>query len=416
MYKGSLQFLFLLLAGTPLAAQNINAPYSTYGIGDIDNRYYDKSTGMANTSMGILSSPYHILYKNPASMAGLERSNVLVNASFVAKSVQFTGDPINVNNASNRDFAIKNFSLAVKLNKHWASGISISPHSYVNYSYRDKLTVEGSTDTYNALYEGDGGLYNVSWNNAVLLNKNFSIGVRSTFLFGSINQSEILDGEILAATITTKKTDYFHTFRFEYGALYQARLNKNLRLGVGGKFAAKTTMNSEQSLLVTEGDTKIREDDFVKKGRFTLPTTYDVGIALTSKGRTTYAVDYTFENWDQLKTKGQTWSLINSHRLSAGIQISNQVEQWQMKFEKSYFQAGVFMNRSYLRIRNTPIDELGVTLGYGSYMTSRLAYGISMEVGRRGTTDKSLIRENYVQATLRLSYREFLFSKGRKYD
>ena len=416
MHKGSLPFLLLLLAGTRLAGQNINAPYSTYGIGDIDNRYYDKSTGMANTSMGILASPYHLLNKNPASMAGLERSNVLVTGSFVGKSIQFTGDPINVNNNSNRDFAIRNFGLSTKLNKVWASGINIQPYSYVNYSFRAKLNVEGSTETYDALYDGDGGIYNVSWNNAFVLGKHFAVGVRSSFMFGSINQSEILEGDLLAAPITTKKTDYFHNFRFEYGAIYQGMLGKNWKLGIGGKFAAKTRLDSEQSELVTEGDTKIREDELVKRGRFTLPATYDIGIALTSKGKTTYAVDYTFENWGEIGAKGRNWALINGHRLSAGFQISNFVEQWQMKFEKSYFQAGVFAGRSYLRIRNTPIDELGVSLGYGSYMTGRLAYGISMEVGRRGTTDKSLIRENYVQATLRLSYREFLFSKGRKYD
>lgn len=416
MYKGSLTLLFFIALFHSVTAQNINAPYSTYGIGDIDYRYYDKSAGMGYTSMGILSTPYNLVHKNPASMAGLERSNVLVNGAFTAKTVSFAGDPITTTNSGGRDFAVKHFSLAIKLNKVWATGISVSPFSYVNYSYRSKLNIEGSNNTYDALYEGDGGINTVSWNNAFSIGRHFSAGVRASFLFGSINQTEILESEFLAAPINTKKTDYFRNFRFEYGALYQGKLNKNLQLSLGGKFSAKTTLHTEQSLLMTEGNTILRKEDLVRKSRFTLPLTYDMGIAVTSKGRTTYALDYTFENWDAVKTSGYSWSLINSHRVSAGVQFSNQLEQWNMKFEKNYVQAGVFLNRSYLRVRNEPIDEVGATLGYGGYFTGRLSYGLALEAGRRGTTTKSLIKENYVQLTLRLSYREFLFSKGRKYD
>ncbi len=416
MQKGILTLMIFLSLIANARAQDLNAPYSAYGIGDLDFRYYDKSAGMGHTSMGILSTPYNIVFKNPASLAGLDRSNVVVNGAFVGKLSTYTGDAITSSNNKARDFTVKQFSLAIKLNKFWASGISVMPYSYVGYSYRSNLNIEGSANTYDALYTGDGGLYNVAWTNAFNVGKHLSFGIRSSFLFGSINQTETLQSDLLSVPINTKKTDYYHNFRFEYGGLYHTKLTKDLQFSVGGKFTAKTRLNSEQSLLMTQGNSTIKQEDVVKTGRFYLPMSYDLGVALTSKGKTTYAVDYTYENWDGINTNGYSWSMINSHRLSAGVQFSNQMEAYNMKFEKNYWQMGLFADRSYLRIRNTPIDEVGATIGYGGYMTGRLSYGLSLEAGRRGATTNQLIRENYVQFTLRLSYREFLFSKGRKYD
>ncbi len=72
----------------------------------------------------------------------------------------------------------------------------------------------------------------------------------------------------------------------------------------------------------------------IANDHFTLPMTFDLGLALISKGRTTYTVDYTYQDWAANRVHGTNWSTINSYRIAAGIQMSNLVEQWNMKFEK----------------------------------------------------------------------------------
>jgi hypothetical protein len=49
-------------------------------------------------------------------------------------------------------------------------------------------------------------------------------------------------------------------------------------------------------------------------------------------------------------------------------------------------------------------------------LNNGLLYTIGAEVGKRGTEQANLIKENYFQLSLTLSFRDFLFSKGRKYD
>ena len=87
-----------------------------------------------------------------------------------------------------------------------------------------------------------------------------------------------------------------------------------------------------------------------------------------------------------------------------------------MLMEKRFFQVGGFYNSSYLQVRNQPVKEFGVTAGMGGIIGNGLLYTLALEAGRRGTTQQKLIKENYVQLTFSFSYRDFLASKGRKYD
>jgi len=397
-------------------SQNMNSPYSVYGVGDIQNTWSDRSSGMANTSISLISTPGFLINKNPASLIGLERSLAQVDLAFVGKTVTYSGTPISSSNSSAKDMTIKKFSLSAKMNNHWASSFGFMPFSYVSYSFTGQKSIEGSTGTYSGNYEGTGGLHHVYWNNAFGLGKHLSMGLRSSFIFGSINQTETLAGGSLNVPVVSQIATYYNNFRFEYGAIYSGKLTKNWRLSMGGKVTTKTDLHTQKTLSVTEGSSIVESNTELPSSPFTLPWMYDAGIALVNKGKSTFSVDYTYGNWNALNSGGTTWTMVNSNRLSAGFQFSNQLQRFGMVAEKSYFQAGIFTGQSYLQVKGQQINEIGATAGYGGYLSRGLNFGLSVEGGRRGTTANGLVRENYVQATLTFSYREVLYSKGRKYD
>lgn len=397
-------------------AQNLSSPYSVYGVGEIQNSYPDRSSGMANASISLLSTPGFILNKNPASLIGLERSLGQVDLALVAKTVNFSGTPITSSNSSGKDITIKRVSLSAKLNNRWASSIGFMPFSYVNYSFTGQKSIEGSTGTFTGTYDGNGGLYNIFWNNAFALGKHVAMGLRTSFIFGSLNQTETLVETTSNVPVISAISTYYNNFRFEYGAIYGAKINKDWKFSLGGKITTKTDLRSDKTLSVIEGTTAVETNKDLGTGSFTLPWQYDAGISITNKGRSTFSVDYSYAKWDRLNPSGTTWAMVNSERLSAGVQFSKQVQRFGVVAEKSYFQAGLFTGQSYLQVKGQPINEFGVTAGYGGYLSRGLSYGLSLEGGRRGTTANNLIRENYVQFTIALSYREVLYSKGRKYD
>jgi hypothetical protein len=365
-----------------------------------------------------MSTPGFLLNKNPASMAGLERSLGQVDLALVGKSSTFTGTPITSSNNTAKDLVIKRFSLSAKINNHWASGVGFLPFSYVSYSFTGQKSIEGSTSTYTGNYDGNGGLHQIFWNNAFAMwHNHLAMGLRSSFIFGSINSTETLSGSTISSVpVAAQTSTYYNNFRFEYGAIYNGKLNKNWKLSLGGKITTKTDLRTDQTLTVTEGSSTIENNKDLGTGTFSLPWAYDAGIALTNKGKTTYTVDYSFANWNGLNSGSATYSMVNSSRVSAGVQFSNQLQRYNMVAEKSYFQAGVFAGQSYLQVKGQQINEFGVTAGYGGFLSRGLNFHFSLEGGRRGTTANSLVRENYVQATIAFSYREILYSKGRKYD
>ena len=407
--------LFVVCIGTT-KAQNLSSPYSVYGVGELQDLYPDRSSGMANTSMSMMSTPGFLVNKNPASLMGLERSLAQVDLGLVAKTLTFKGTSITSDNRSAKDITIKHLGLSAKLSNHWASGVGFMPFSYVNYAFTAQKSIEGSTSTYTGFYEGNGGLHQVYWTNAVSIGKHVAMGLRSSFIFGSINQTETLEGTSLNSTIVSAVDNYYNGFRFEYGAIYGTKINKNWKFALGGKVLTKGDLNQQKTLTVTEGGSVVESNKELSDGTFTLPWQYEGGFSITNKGRTTFSVDYSYGKWDKLNPGGTTYAMVNSERLSAGFQFSNQVQRFGMVAEKSYFQVGAFSGNSYLQVKGQQIKEFGVTAGYGGYLSRGLAFSLALEGGKRGTIANNLVRENYAQFTIALSYREVLYSKGRKYD
>jgi hypothetical protein len=396
-------------------SQNMNSPYSIYGIGDIDNRMYNKTNGMAGTGLAIKSGS-SLINNNPAAISGLPRSFYMINLSAVGKTVQYSGEGINETNRQNKDFWLKEITLGVKINKFWASSIGFKQFSNVNYLFSGNKNVIGSNESYSAVYEGNGGLNDYYWTNAVSLGKHFSLGIKSSIIAGSINQTETITNDAVTNSIETRQQDYFGSPRFEYGTVYSSAINKKWDFSVGGKFINKTRLSSNRTLTVTENSTVIENDKYLQTNRFFLPETFGAGISIVHNKKTAFAADYTYENWSPLNISGNGWRLVNSSRLSAGMEFANRVTQWGQTIEKNHFQFGGFISNSYLRVHNTVVNEFGITAGMGGRLNNSLLYSISLEGGQRGTTQSSLVKENFFQFTIGLTYRDLLFSKGKKYD
>lgn len=398
-------------------SQNMNNPYSVYGIGDIDHKVYNRTSGMAGTGLAIKSSPFgYLVDNNPAALTGLPRSYYMAHVSVTGRASTFSGDPINGSNSKNKDMWIKRFALAVKINKFWAASAGFGQFSNINYKFSGTRFIEGTTTEYNTSYQGEGGLNDFHFTNAFSVGKHLSLGIKSSIIAGSINQSETLVDEGLQSVITTTQQDYIGDFRLQAGAIYETALSKRWDISIGGRYSPKTSFGAERTLMVIDNGETVSEDTYMKSDRFYLPTTIAAGIALKHNKKTTYALDYTYEDWSSLKVKERSWQLISSSKISAGVEFSKFKAIGDQMVEYKFFQLGGFFHNSYLQVRNQPIREYGFTAGMGGVLGRGLMYSLSAEAGIRGTTKVGLIRETYVGLTLNLSYTDLLLSKGRKYN
>jgi hypothetical protein len=393
----------------------MNSPYSVYGIGDIDFRTYNRTSGMGGTGLAIKSGSAFI-DNNPAAISGLPRSFYLAHVSVAGKTSTYAGDPINADNSKNKDMWIKRFELGVKINGWWASSIGFGQFSNINYKFKGNKLVDGSINNYETSLEGEGGLNDYHWTNAFLLGKHLSLGIKSSFIAGSINQSEILVDPTQGNTLTTKQQDYLGQFVFTGGLIYEIPLNKHWDFNIGGKYSAKQKFSAERTLTVSEGQTVIQEDAFTKADRFSLPQTIAGGISFRHNKKTTLALDYTHEDWSSLAIRGTGWQMINNDRVTGGVEFSGFRNKQNHEVDYKFFQLGGYYNTGNLQVRNKPIRDYGFTLGTGGLIGNGLVYTLSGQVGVKGTTQSKLIKETYFGLTLNFTYSDLLFSKGRRYD
>jgi hypothetical protein len=395
-------------------AQNTSSPYSIFGIGDIENSYFNRTSGMANTGIAY-RNPFFLVNNNPASYAALQDQFFMVEASARGKFVSYYANNLNSTSNQSRDFSVNRVSVGIKVSKWWGSSMGIVPFSTSNYAFTGSKTIGGTNFSTTANYEGSGGINKAYWDNGIRLGKHFAVGVSTSFLFGSLNQKETLAGTSATATITTEQNIFLRNLYMGYGAQYFTKLSSKWDLSLGAVYSNKTDLAAEHSTTITSGSATI-EDKVTKNDYFKMPTTYGAGIALTRNKKITMLADYRHEDWGSLKYRGQGYELRNSDRGSIGIEIASLRQVYPVVVEKVYYQAGVFYNNSYLSIRNQQIKDMGLSLGVGFHSKrSTLSYLLGFEYGIRGTKAQGLIEERYARLTFTLSFKDFWYTKGQRY-
>lgn len=395
-------------------AQNISSPYSILGIGDIEDSYFNRTSGMANTGIAY-RSPYFLLSNNPASYSALQDQFFMIEASARGKIVSYYANNLNSTANQTRDFSVERISVGIKVNKWWGSSIGLTPFSTSNYAFSDKKVIQGTNSFVYADYEGTGGINKAYWENGVRLGKHFSVGVSTSFLFGSLNQKEVLAGTASTTAITTTKNIFLRNLYMSYGAQYFTKITSKWDLALGATYANKTNLAAEYNNTITSGSTTI-EDKVTKNDYFRMPNMYGAGIAITNNKKLTILADYRYQDWSSVKYSGNGYSLKTSQRTSIGFELAKMRQVWPIPIEKIFYQAGLFYTDSYLSLRNEQLKDMGVSAGVGFHSKrSTLSYLVNFEYGIRGTKAQNLIQERYGKITLTLSYKDFWYTKGQKY-
>lgn len=403
-------------------AQNDISPYSIIGIGDIQQSTFDRSSGMGNTGLSLSSSRF-MYHANPASYAKLADHYFSMEVTMRYKDVTYRGNNITIDNNRSTDFSVEKFAVAIKVLPKWAVSLGLMPFSTSNYSFYSIKNIQGSDYYAPAYYEGNGGLNQIYLSNAFTVAKNLRLGIQSTVLFGNFTQKETFYTDSIGLTyapIITTNQFYTSKIYFKAGLQYDLKLNKNWSMSVGAVAARKTNLNANYTVTVSQDSGTIATKESLKTNYFTIPSIYGGGISLVHKDKFTFSVDYQKQLWSNLQYKGLNYELLNSTRISGGVEYSHKLWYKGVSFEDYYIQGGYYYNNSYLKINGVQLKDYGITAGIGFNMKRTefgkdLSYQFNLGFGTRGTTKNSLIKENYVQASITLLYRDFWFTRAKKY-
>ena len=337
-----------LLAGSiqSVRAQNNTSPYSIIGIGDIEKSSFDRSSGMGHAGLA-LSSKQFFYQANPAAFSSIDEHFFYFETNARYKSVNYTGTPISDPTQSNStDLQIKKIVLAIKPLPKWALSFGLMPYSTANYSFNAKKSVQGSNIAADAYYEGSGSTNQAFLTNSFNISKNLSVGLQASYLFGQLKETETLSDGVTDSVLNTSRNIYLGAPYFKLGAQYKTKINKNWGLGLGATITNKADFTADYNLLVQNGNSILINKEYQRANYFSVPVTYAGGIALNYKNAYTVAADYTYQGWGNLNYKGINYSLVNSRRISAGVEYSKKVSYLDQQYERYFLQAGFYYNDS----------------------------------------------------------------------
>jgi hypothetical protein len=392
-----------------LNAQVSYSPYTIFGMGQIMDNGFGASKAMGGTGIAFLSK-YSLNNLNPASYAGLDSLTFLFEFGSYFKYSNFKS----VKGSDTKfDGNIRYLSLGFRFNKWWAAGLGIAPYSSVNYTILTTEYIEGELSTYNKNYKGNGGINQFYFSNSISPNKHIALGVNTSYILGSVQQSEMVetikgnDGYVL------NRTNNVNSLALDYGLILNSDIGKwNYSLGFtfGNNKNLKTRSNMR---FVSSSDTvQLTSTD----GNFYLPQRIGAGIGISKGNNIRFGLDYTSEKYSGLEFSNLSLKTRNAEKYSVGFEYTPQKNIREYGLRTLYYRAGAYYQKSYLIINDTPIDTKAITFGVGLPINRKSSFvNISAELGETGSTQKGLVRERYVMMHLNFSLRDIWFQKPR-YD
>jgi hypothetical protein len=407
-----------------MMGQNNNLPYSQLGLGDLDDGYYNRTSGLANTGIAYRSNRF-LINNNPASFSALSDQFFTMEIGLRGQYITYAGTQVNVASTESADLTFRKLILGIKLTKHWGSSIGLLPYSTQNYEFSAPYDISGTTITIaNHYYQGHGSVNRAYWANSYEFFHHLSIGVDASYIFGQLNQNDIIQASANGVTLvsTTNNTNLQNMY-FTYGMQLYGRIGKNWNYSLGGTYSVKTALLAASTKLVLNADSATLQNIQNQEGYMYLPEAWGAGLALTYKQKYTILADYRYQNWNGVAAQnesvypGQGYAITSAQRGSVGFEISKKKTFYNTRIELSYIQTGLYYENSYLQINGQQIKNYGVTAGFGvNSLKSPMAYSIVFQYGVTGTTQNDLIRENYADVTFLINFGQIWFTKGKKFD
>ncbi len=395
--------------------QTNNQPYSIHAIGDITDNIINRTSGMASTGLAYRNNRF-IITNNPASLSAMDNQFFAGEIGVNGQYIDYSGNGVSVTNHQSSDITFKRFTLGTKIFRHWGSAVGIVPFSEENYEYSGSDQIGGSAAVIPTYNQGYGGINKVFWANGYEFLNHFSIGLTTSYLFGSINNKNILLGQAASIYLSSNSNTFYDNLYLDYGIQYYGSINKHWDFTIGAVYANQTNLRAETNTNVINLDSSVLRSK-TTIGTYTIPTSYGFGFSLTRNKKYTLVGDYKFQNWSSLRSTTGDFFYENSQRASIGLEISNKKVAYNTLYETSFFQAGFYYNKTYLIVNGTPINDIGGSIGLGfNSKRSVLSLLVVLQYGIKGTTQNNLLRENYGNLSFIFSMRDFWYTHGRKFD
>ncbi len=409
----------LVLSAQAFAQQGTASPYSFYGVGDLSYNGTNEYKAMGGTS--VFSDSIHLNLKNPATLSQLKTTTFTLGAT--GKFYTFKSDT-NSDNIKRQTFDY--ISLAFPVSKKVGVAFGLQPYSNTGYKIDRTNTNELGQQTF-SLLEGNGGLNRVFVSSGYEISKSFQFGVQFGYLFGNTYHDTTLsmlnagDGFGLSSKTNESRRIEFKGYDINASLQYMGKIKNydfqaNLTYNPETKLTAHNTTNLK--LINTAGyviDTSEVINEEIKTNK---PQEFSFGAGIGKNQKWFIAGQFTYIENSKLSNKWNTSSYASfedTKRFSVGGFYIPKYNSFTSYFDRVVYRAGFKYENTGLILKNESINDYSVSVGAGLPMFGRTLSNINLalEYGGKGTKNNGLIKENYFNVSIGLSFNDFWFVKRR---
>lgn len=416
MIRKIISSLCLLLSLASFAQEGTSSPYSFYGIGDVRFKGTIESRSMSGVQ--VEQDSIHINLDNPASYSNLQLTTFTVGGTYNSTTLK--------NNSASDKASRTTFDyLAVGLPMgKLGFAFGLIPYSSVGYKIESLSNEEGGL---NSRDFGSGGMNKAFVGASYKIGKNFSIGVNIDYNFGQIETTslKVINGVVLGSQELNRTS--LSGVNFNFGAMYQRKLNKKLSIysslsyRLDGNLGSENTRNTAAVTYSSEFDVAAVEvsDEQKFSKDLTLPKELKFGLGIGESRKWLVGAQVTVTGSGDLNNTYNTVpnaSFERAMKYSLGGYFVPNRDSYTNYAKRITYRAGIKYEETGLVVNSESIKDAGFSLGFGLPITGTFSnVNLGLEIGKRGTTSASLIQENYAKFSVGLSLNDRWFVK-RKID
>ena len=387
--------------------------------------------------LSIYTDSIHMNFRNPASYV----SNNLFSFNNEARLVKFTvgvghtmteletSDASDNSNTTTFDY----LGLNVPMGK-FGMGFGVIPHSSVGYNLESRNNI----DSLEYKYSGNGGVNKVFLGFGYLISENLSIGIDAHYNFGNIQNNAIeflYDDEQLPLDYQAREINRSDLSGINYnlGISYKPMINEKTQLVTSFTYSPSYNLTSKNkrtfaSVIISE-NTGIEypineiEVDLLSLGLeetdLKMPSKMSIGVGIGSVRSWFVGTEYNIIKSSVFSSDLldiQNTYFEDSSILSIGGFYIPDYNSFNKLLQRIVYRSGIYFEKTGLNINNQSIKEFGISFGLGIPVSSLFSnINTVIEIGKRGTTDQNLVKENFINFQLSLSLNDRWFIK-RKYN
>lgn len=411
-----------LVAGYFLNAQSIgNSPYGAYGIGDVK---YDNT--VENNAMGGISTAYvwdfnnSFNFRNPAANTNLELTTIKVEGT--NENNYYKSDFNNISSTKHSTY-VSNISIAFPISRTVKFGMGFQPYSAKSYNIVSAQPLnEEVTQLHN--FRGEGSVNTVQAALSYQITPAFALGLRSNFYFGKlydIEEVRFTGAELISGYSNSYRVK---AFNFTLGTTYQKKMANDHKLTIGATYTIgnsgnmrNTYTNSTYYYLL--GETKAYEtivDQQTTLDKKFLPQEASLGLGYGKDTKWFLGTQLDYKKGENFNYLGSTLAYQDSYKYSIGGWWLPNFNDFRSYFSRVIYRYGAYYEKGNLQINGTNINRMaltaGVTLPFQKSQINRMnSMDIGIEVGKRGTLDNNLIRQNFINLRIGINFADKWFNK-----